>query len=291
MQFCHHTQRGLGVCQSAVSPSARVEGVIYQPGLGVLLENFLGTPFPPIDLRTQKIHLTSHLLLLLSGLLTLFHGQLRPEPDGQGRTNSPIKRLWAQVRAPPTPTRVKIALGNTAFTFFIHHLMAFQPPGSYLLPTEHPCHHLCHVVPRGPLAQPAQILEGLGFILTEVSESDIHRAFQPLLHRLNLPGDRLERHTGSTLFLSQELPLPRFLNVTMAFSRSRLFGTDFLNFVGTTHLTNDHFKEETQGKIVDSVSELCTDIVVSDSIRGMSIRGKGVLRGIRPHMLREGMGK
>ncbi|KAK2507778.1 hypothetical protein MC885_013474 [Smutsia gigantea] len=40
-------------------------------------------------MRVQKIHLANHLLLLLSGLLALSHGQLHPEPHGQGHTNSP----------------------------------------------------------------------------------------------------------------------------------------------------------------------------------------------------------
>lgn len=108
-----------------------------------------------------------------------------------------------------------------------------------------------------------QILQGLGFNLTEVQESDIHRGFQHLLHTLNLPNDNLETRVGCALFLSQNLQLlPRFLNDTVAFYESKLFRTNFLDSEGTTQLINNHVKEETQGKIENLVSGLSTDTVM-----------------------------
>uniref|UniRef100_A0A8C0KMG1 Serpin family A member 4 n=1 Tax=Canis lupus dingo TaxID=286419 RepID=A0A8C0KMG1_CANLU len=159
---------------------------------------------------------------------------------------------------------LKIAPGNTAFALHFYHLMASQSPGSNIFFSPLSISASYAMLSLGARSHSkTQILEGLGFNLTEVSESDIHRGFQHLLHTLHLPDDRLEMHMGSTLFLSQDLLiLPEFLNDSVAFYDSKLFLTNFHDPVGTTQLINDHIKEETQGKIVDLVSKLNTDIAM-----------------------------
>lgn len=105
-----------------------------------------------------------------------------------------------------------------------------------------------------------QILEGLGFNLTQVSEFDNHQGFQNLLHTLHLPGNRLEICVGNALFLSPEqLLLLRFLKDSATFCESRLFCTNFKDSVSMTQLINHHLREETRGKIVNLVSKLSAD--------------------------------
>ncbi|KAM8948855.1 kallistatin [Lycaon pictus] len=199
--------------------------------------------------------LADSLLLLLAGLLFLPQGQLHPE-------------RYSLHQEPPSTGEgspsLKIAPGNTAFALHFYHLMASQSPGSNIFFSPLSISASYAMLSLGARSHSkTQILEGLGFNLTEVSESDIHRGFQHLLHTLHLPDDRLEMHMGSTLFLSQDLLiLPEFLNDSVAFYDSKLFLTNFHDPVGTTQLINDHIKEETQGKIVDLVSNLNTDIAM-----------------------------
>uniref|UniRef100_A0A8C0R163 Serpin family A member 4 n=1 Tax=Canis lupus dingo TaxID=286419 RepID=A0A8C0R163_CANLU len=206
-------------------------------------------------LQAQKMDLADSLLLLLAGLLFLPHGQLHPE-------------RYSLHQEPPSTGEgspsLKIAPGNTAFALHFYHLMASQSPGSNIFFSPLSISASYAMLSLGARSHSkTQILEGLGFNLTEVSESDIHRGFQHLLHTLHLPDDRLEMHMGSTLFLSQDLLiLPEFLNDSVAFYDSKLFLTNFHDPVGTTQLINDHIKEETQGKIVDLVSKLNTDIAM-----------------------------
>ncbi|XP_043412877.1 kallistatin [Prionailurus bengalensis] len=212
-------------------------------------------------LTAQKMHLASHLLLLLAGLLVASHGQLLPEHNSQGHMGSPHPEAPSTGEGSPS---LKIAPGNTVFALRFYHLMASQSPGSNIFFSPLSISASYAMLSLGARSHSqTQILEGLGFNLTEVSESDIHQGFRHLLHTLHLPGDRLEMHTGSALFLSQELPiLPGFLNDSVAFYDSKLFLTNFHDSVGTAQLINDHVKEETQGKIVDLVSDLSTDIAM-----------------------------
>lgn len=108
-----------------------------------------------------------------------------------------------------------------------------------------------------------QILEGLGFSLTQVSEFDSHQGFQNLLHTLHLPGNRLELCVGNALFLSPEqLFLLRYLKDSTIFYESRLFCTNFKDSVSTTQLINHHLREETRGKTVNLVSKLNADTMM-----------------------------
>nr|XP_019601594.1 PREDICTED: kallistatin [Rhinolophus sinicus]XP_019601600.1 PREDICTED: kallistatin [Rhinolophus sinicus] len=200
------------------------------------------------------MHLPDHLLFLLLGLLALSH-------DGQGQTHSHHQEAPGTGEGSPS---LKIAPSNTAFAFSFYHLMAAQNPGSNIFFSPLSISTAYAMLSLGARSHTwTQILEGLGFNLTEISESDIHLGFQHLLHTLNLPDDKLETRVGSSLFLSQDVqPLPSFLNDTMTFYESKLFHTNFLDSDGTTQLINNHIKEETRGKIQNLVSGLSTDTVM-----------------------------
>lgn len=77
-------------------------------GLGILLGSFLGTFFPPVDLRAQKVQLTDCLLLRLAGLLVLSRGQRHPSITARVTSTAPIRRLRAQ--APPASRSLQAIL-------------------------------------------------------------------------------------------------------------------------------------------------------------------------------------
>ncbi|KAM8782181.1 kallistatin-like [Rhynchonycteris naso] len=200
------------------------------------------------------MQLANHLLLLLVGLLALSH-------DGQGQTHDQQPENPSSGETSPS---LKIAPGNTAFALSFYHLIASQSPKSNIFFSPLSISAAYAMVSLGARSDTwTQIIKGLGFNLTEVSESDIHQGFRHLLHTLNLPDDKLETHVGGALFLSQNLQLlPKFLNDTMAFYDSKLFRTNFLDSKGATQLINNHVKEETRGKIENLVSGLSTDTVM-----------------------------
>lgn len=200
------------------------------------------------------MHLAKCLLLLPVGLLALSH-------DSQGHTHNHSQEAPGPGEGSPS---LKIAPSNTAFAFNLYHLMASEAPGSNIFFSPLSISAAYAMLSLGARSHTlTQILQGLGFNLTEVSESDIHQGFQHLLHTLNLPDDKLETRIGSALFLSQDLPLlPRFLNDTMVFYESKLLRTNFLDAQGTAQLINDHVEEETRGKIKNLVGGLSTDTMM-----------------------------
>uniref|UniRef100_A0A8D1PPT2 Serpin domain-containing protein n=1 Tax=Sus scrofa TaxID=9823 RepID=A0A8D1PPT2_PIG len=187
------------------------------------------------------MHLADCLLLLLAGLLALSQG--RQHSEHQGHSHHPHQE------APGTgkgSLSLRISPGNTVFALHFYHLMVSQTPGSniFFSPLSISAAYAMLSLGAGSLSR-TQILEGLGFNLTEVSQPDTHQGFQNLLHTLHLPDDRLEIHMGNALFLSPEV-LPNFYTPTS-------------KPAGTAQLINNHVKEETQGKIVDLVSGLSPD--------------------------------
>ncbi|XP_012510677.1 PREDICTED: kallistatin [Propithecus coquereli] len=204
------------------------------------------------------MHLADRLLLLLAALLALSHGQLPPQHHGEGRTDSSHQQVPGTGEGSPS---LRIAPANTDFALRFYHFIASESPKENIFFSPLSISAALAMLSLGACSHSqTQMLEGLGFNLTELSESDIHRGFQHLLHNLNLPSRELAMHVGSALFLNHKLPfLPKFLNETMVFYESKLFHTDFSNTESTTQLINNHVKEETQGKIVDLVDKLSKD--------------------------------
>eukprot|EP00069_Balaena_mysticetus_P005345 bmy_17962T0 len=206
------------------------------------------------------MHLADCLLLLLAGLLFLSQGQRHPEHHGQGHIHCPHQEALGTGEGSPS---LKATAGNTAFALRFYHLMASQPYESNVFSplSISTAYAMLSLGVRSHSR--TQILEGLGFNLTEVSVSDIHRGFQNLLHTLHLPADRLEIRVGSALLLNLELPpLLRFLNDSVTFYESKLFHTNLDDSEGTTQLINNNVREESRGKIVDLVSELSADTMM-----------------------------
>ena len=200
------------------------------------------------------MHLADHLLLLFVGLLAL-------SPNGQGHTDDHQQEDPGTDGGSPS---LKIAPSNTDFALSFYHLVASQNPKSNIFFSPLSISAAYAMLSLGARANTwTQILEGLGFNLTEMSESDIHQGFRHLLRTLNLPDDKLETRVGSALFLGQNLQtLPGFLNDTTAFYESKIFHTNFLDLESATQLINNHVREETRGKIENVASGLTSEVVM-----------------------------
>ncbi|XP_027712419.1 alpha-1-antiproteinase-like [Vombatus ursinus] len=102
-----------------------------------------------------------------------------------------------------------------------------------------------------------QILQGLGFNLTEISEKEIFEGFQQLLHTLNLPGNELQLTTSNGLFIDKKLEVvEKFLEDSKKFYTSDTFSIDFEDNEAAKKQINDYVEKETQGKIVNLIQDL-----------------------------------
>ncbi|XP_042548671.1 alpha-1-antitrypsin-like [Dipodomys spectabilis] len=110
----------------------------------------------------------------------------------------------------------------------------------------------------------SEILEGLGFNITEIPEADIHAGFQSLLHTLNKPSNQLKLTTGSGLFVHESLKLlgPFSTDVKNLY-QSEAFTVDFTDPEEAKKQINKYVEKGTQGKIVDLVKDLDKDTVLA----------------------------
>ncbi|XP_020040956.2 alpha-1-antichymotrypsin [Castor canadensis] len=108
-----------------------------------------------------------------------------------------------------------------------------------------------------------EILEGLKFNLTEISEAEIHQGFQQLLRTLNQPGDHLQLNMGNAMFVQEQQELQaKFRKDAQALYAAQAFLTNFQEPAAAEKFINDYVKKETQGKIVDLIKGLDTQTVM-----------------------------
>ncbi|XP_012872819.1 PREDICTED: alpha-1-antitrypsin-like protein CM55-ST [Dipodomys ordii] len=109
-----------------------------------------------------------------------------------------------------------------------------------------------------------EILEGLAFNLTEITEADVHAGFQSLLHSLNRPSNQLELTTGSGLFINENLKLLEpFSTDVKNLYQSEAFTVDFTDSEEAKKQINKYVEKGTQGKIVDLVKVLDKDTMLA----------------------------
>lgn len=102
-----------------------------------------------------------------------------------------------------------------------------------------------------------QILQSLGFNLTETSEAGVHQNFWNLHHLLRESDTSLEMTMGNVLFLNQSLELQdSFSADTKRYYELDALATDFQDLGRASRQINEYIKNKTHGKIVDLFSEL-----------------------------------
>ncbi|XP_038605855.1 alpha-1-antitrypsin-like [Tachyglossus aculeatus] len=106
-------------------------------------------------------------------------------------------------------------------------------------------------------ATQTQILEGLGFNLTRISEAEIHKSFQDKVRSLTRADREFQLDMGSALFVDNKLKLlERFLEDAKNLYSSEAFSTDFNDPVAAEKQINDYVEKATHGKIMELVKDL-----------------------------------
>lgn len=102
-----------------------------------------------------------------------------------------------------------------------------------------------------------QIIDGLGFNRSEITEEDLHGAFKHLIHTLNDPKSDLQLSTGNALFIEENMKiLEKFLEDAKLYYDSEAFSSNFMNNEESKKQINGYVEKQTHGKIVELLSDI-----------------------------------
>ncbi|KAF6390787.1 serpin family A member 7 [Rhinolophus ferrumequinum] len=102
-----------------------------------------------------------------------------------------------------------------------------------------------------------QILESLGFNLTDTPTTEIQQGFQHVICSLNFPKKELELQMGNFLFIGKQLkPLPKFLDDVKRLYETEVFSTNFSNVSAAQQEINSHVEKQMKGKVVGLIQDL-----------------------------------
>nr|XP_002720298.2 thyroxine-binding globulin [Oryctolagus cuniculus] len=102
-----------------------------------------------------------------------------------------------------------------------------------------------------------QILEVLGFNLTDTPMAELQQGFQHLICSLNFPKTELELQMGNALFIWKQLkPLAKFLDDVKTLYETEVFSTDFSSVSSAQQEINSHMEKQSKGRIVGLIQDL-----------------------------------
>ncbi|XP_061468026.1 alpha-1-antiproteinase 2-like [Rhineura floridana] len=114
-----------------------------------------------------------------------------------------------------------------------------------------------------------QILEGLRFNLTEITEEDINKGFHDVIPLLTRPNSGFQLDLGQALFLKDDLkPLQTFLDDAKAFYDTEVLHAKFQEPKEAKKQVNHYVARKTNGKIVELIKDLDpeTELAIVDYI-------------------------
>ncbi|XP_069853756.1 alpha-1-antiproteinase-like [Dipodomys merriami] len=193
--------------------------------------------------------------LLLASLCCLFPGHLAENVQETAASQQELKH--------PAFHRITPNLADFAFSLYRELAKQSNTTNIFFSPVNiAAAFAMLSLGTKGPTH--SEILEGLGFNITEMPEADIHAGFQSLLHTLNKPSNELKLTTGSGLFIHESLKLlgPFSMDVKNLY-QSEAFTVDFTDPEEAKKQINKYVEKGTQGKIVDLVKDLDKDTVLA----------------------------
>ncbi|OBS73804.1 hypothetical protein A6R68_15657 [Neotoma lepida] len=108
-----------------------------------------------------------------------------------------------------------------------------------------------------------QILEVLGFNLTDTPMTEFHESFQHLICSLNFPKNELELQVGNAVFIGQQVkPLAKFLDDVKTLYETEVFPTNFSNLSAVQQEINSYVEKQTKGKIIGLIQDLRLNIIM-----------------------------
>ncbi|XP_049468198.1 serpin A11 [Panthera uncia] len=200
------------------------------------------------------------LWLLGAAILPSVH--CRPFPargdKSPGAPPAPSDQLSA-----PAPPYHKITPTITNFALRLYKQLAVEASGNIFFSPVSISTTLALLSLGAQADTPTQILEGLGFNLTEISEADIHRGFQSLIHTLDLPSPKLELKVGNSLFLDKQLkPRQHFLDTVRELYGAFAFSANFTDPATTRRQINEYVRKQTYGQVADCLQEFTRDTLM-----------------------------
>ncbi|XP_047591276.1 serpin A11 [Lutra lutra] len=201
------------------------------------------------------------LWLLGAGILPSVHCQ--PFPAHGDKSLGVPQAPGDQLSVPGTPAYHKITPTITNFALRLYKQLAAETSGNIFFSPVSISTSLALLSLGAQADTPAQILEGLGFNLTEIPEADIHRGFQSLIHALDLPSPKLELKVGNSLFLDkQRKPRQSFLDTIRELYGAFAFSANFTDSATTRRQINEYVRKQTYGQVADSLQEFTQDTIM-----------------------------
>uniref|UniRef100_A0A8C2R1Z5 Serpin family A member 12 n=1 Tax=Capra hircus TaxID=9925 RepID=A0A8C2R1Z5_CAPHI len=161
------------------------------------------------------------------------------------------------------PAYQKITPTLTSFALRLYKQLAAETPGNIFFSPVSLSSTLALLSLGAQADTRTQILEGLGFNLTETPEADIHRGFQSLIHTLDLPSPKLELKLGNSLFLDMQLkPQQHILDNIRELYGVFAFSANFTNSDATRKQINGYVSRQTYGQVVDCLEEFTQDTLM-----------------------------
>ncbi|KAM7154364.1 serpin A11 isoform 1-T2 [Molossus nigricans] len=193
------------------------------------------------------------LWLLGAGILASAHGEKSP-----GAPPAPRSQL-----SESAPTYHQITPTITSFALRLYKQLAAETSGNILFSPVSISTSLALLSLGAQADTSTQILEGLGFNLTETPQAHVHRGFQSLIHTLSLPSPKLELKVGHSLFLDKQLkPGQHFLAHTRELYGAFAFSVNFTDSAAAGRRMNDYVRKQTYGQVLGGLPELTEDTLM-----------------------------
>ncbi|XP_036281698.1 serpin A11 isoform X2 [Pipistrellus kuhlii] len=190
------------------------------------------------------------LWLLGAGILASVHGDKSP-----GLPPAPGGGL-----PEPAPAYHRVTPTITSFALRVYKQLAAESPGNILFSPVSVASALALLSLGARADTSAQILQGLGFNLTETPPASVHRGFQSLIHALDLPSPKLELKVGHALFLDRQLkPRQRFLDAVRELYGASAFSVNLTDSAAARRHMDHYVRKQTYGQVVGCLQDLSED--------------------------------
>ncbi|XP_068108499.1 alpha-1-antiproteinase-like [Hyperolius riggenbachi] len=152
----------------------------------------------------------------------------------------------------------KLAAGNLQFAFEIFRQVTADHPSENVVISPISISTALALLSLGARGNTHdQIIEGIGFNISEISEKEIHDGFHHLLDVLNNDESGLHLDTGNGLFISKAWKLlDKFLDDAKNLYASEGFTVDFQDNEGAKKQINSYIEKKTNGKLTDVLSSV-----------------------------------
>ncbi|XP_068111080.1 serpin A3-3-like [Hyperolius riggenbachi] len=203
----------------------------------------------PSSFRTMRILL---ILCLSEALLCLgIFGYSCKDNHHHAKDHHEDDHVTASYLSKNISSLQKITPGNIKFAYRLYTHLATKYPSDNIFFSPISISMAFSMLSAGAKGQTqTEILEGLGFNTSSVSQEDIHRGFHQFISILEASNRDVQLHTANALFVQKDQKLlEEFLEDLNVFYHSKATSTDFHNAKKAKSKINKYVAENTCGKI------------------------------------------